>query len=218
MHGTAVMLAGLVWIECRQLCIVSQNVIIFKRFEPPSCQSFSCQCFRDVISFLYLYPQVDQLVFKRLIEGQFPRLSAHLDKLGVNAISVSTQWFLCIFVNSLPLETCLRVWDIFFLEKCSSVLYRIALALIDIYAQVNPLLKYSQNISSTFNINHQAQSSSQKCLGSTTNGAMQLSRNTPSLIQLTFNTGTWAAGPHGNNRHNRCLHPAPKYGTAKLWQ
>ena len=82
-------------------------------------------------------------MFRSLIEGQFGRLTTHLDKLGVSPISVSTQWFLCIYVNSLPLETCLRVWDIFFLERCATVLYRVALALIDIYAQVNPLVHTS---------------------------------------------------------------------------
>ena len=53
---------------------------------------------------------------------------------------VSTQWFLCLFVNSLPLETCLRVWDILFFERCSSVLFRVAMALVDIYAQAHPTL------------------------------------------------------------------------------
>ena len=82
--------------------------------------------------------QVDQLVFKELVDVRFPRLSAHLEGHGVNVSSVSTNWFLCIFVNSLPLESCLRVWDIFFLECCSSVLFRVALALVDIYSQVMP--------------------------------------------------------------------------------
>ena len=80
--------------------------------------------------------QVDQLVFKELVDVRFPMLSAHLEGHGVNVSSVSTNWFLCIFVNSLPLESCLRVWDIFFLECCSSVLFRVALALVDIYFKV----------------------------------------------------------------------------------
>ena len=90
--------------------------------------------------------QVDQLVFKELVDVRFPRLSAHLEGHGVNVSSVSTNWFLCIFVNSLPLESCLRVWDIFFLECCSSVLFRVALALVDIYSQASfhhLLLTYS---------------------------------------------------------------------------
>lgn len=78
-------------------------------------------------------------MFKQLVDKQFPRLTTHLDSLGVNVASVSTQWFLCIFVNSLPLETCLRVWDIFLFERSSSVLFRVALALVDIYAQVSAL-------------------------------------------------------------------------------
>lgn len=82
--------------------------------------------------------QVDQLVFKAMVESQFKTLAAHLEKHSVSVTSVSTQWFLCIFVNSLPLETCLRVWDVFFFECCSSVLFRVALALVDIYNQVLP--------------------------------------------------------------------------------
>ncbi|KAK9810304.1 hypothetical protein WJX72_008307 [[Myrmecia] bisecta] len=80
-------------------------------------------------------PQVDQLVFKHMVDMRFPTLAQHLEDHGVNASSVSTQWFLCIFVNSLPLETCLRVWDMFFFESCASVLFRVALALVDIYSQ-----------------------------------------------------------------------------------
>ena len=83
--------------------------------------------------------QVDQLVFRHLVDAGFPRLAGHLEALGAGVAGVSTQWFLCLFVNSLPLETCLRVWDLFFFERCSSVLFRVALALVDIYAQANPL-------------------------------------------------------------------------------
>ena len=82
--------------------------------------------------------QVDQLVFRHLVDTGFPRLAAHLDALGAHVAGVATQWFLCLFVNSLPLETCLRVWDAFFFERCASVLFRIGLALVDIHAQVRP--------------------------------------------------------------------------------
>ena len=54
--------------------------------------------------------------------------------------------FLCLFVNSLPLETCLRVWDLFFFEQCASSLFRVALALVDIYAQVRTLFLGVQDV------------------------------------------------------------------------
>lgn len=82
--------------------------------------------------------QVDQLVFRHLVDTGFPRLAAHLDALGAHVAGVATQWFLCLFVNSLPLETCLRVWDAFFFERCASVLFRVGLALVDTHAQVPP--------------------------------------------------------------------------------
>lgn len=83
-------------------------------------------------------------MFKQLVDTQFPTLASHLDMHGVNVASVSTQWFLCLFVNSLPLETCLRVWDVFFLEQCASTLFRIALTLVDIYSLVRLPNLYSQ--------------------------------------------------------------------------
>jgi hypothetical protein len=39
-----------------------------------------------------------------------------------------TPWFMTLFLSSLPIETCLRVWDVLFLEG-SRTLFRIALAI-----------------------------------------------------------------------------------------
>ncbi|KAK9868611.1 hypothetical protein WJX84_001924 [Apatococcus fuscideae] len=80
-------------------------------------------------------PQVDQLVLKHLAEDHCPRLADHLLNQSVAFAFVSTQWFLCLFVNSLPPESCLRVWDMLFFESSASVLFRVALALFDIYSQ-----------------------------------------------------------------------------------
>lgn len=49
---------------------------------------------------------------------------------------MALNWFLTMFVTSLPLESTLRVWDVLFFDCCSSVLFRCSLALVDIYAQV----------------------------------------------------------------------------------
>ena len=70
------------------------------------------------------------------VDQRFPTLCAHLTRHGVNVASMALNWFLTMFVTSLPLESTLRVWDVLFFDCCSSVLFRCALALVDIYAQV----------------------------------------------------------------------------------
>lgn len=50
--------------------------------------------------------------------------------------SSSAHRFLCCFLNSLPLDSALRVWDLLFFEGSAVVLFRVALALIEIYDQV----------------------------------------------------------------------------------
>lgn len=79
-------------------------------------------------------------MFCHLVGAAFPRLAAHLEGLGAHVAGVSSQWFLCLFVNSLPLESALRVWDLFFFQGCASVLFRVALALVDAAAQAQLFL------------------------------------------------------------------------------
>jgi Rab-GTPase-TBC domain len=78
--------------------------------------------------------------FAAQVDQRFPTLCAHLTRHGVNVSSMALNWFLTMFVTSLPLESTLRVWDVLFFDRCSSVLFRCALALVDIYAQVLPLI------------------------------------------------------------------------------
>jgi len=80
-------------------------------------------------------PQVDQLAFAHLLKGSAPKVSTHLDSLQVDAPSATSVWFLVAFLNSLPTETCWRVWDVLFFERSPVVLFRVALALMDIYSQ-----------------------------------------------------------------------------------
>ena len=58
-----------------------------------------------------------------------PRLALHLEKHAVVAELFATRWFVAIFANALPVETMLRVWDVFMLEG-TKVLHRVALALL----------------------------------------------------------------------------------------
>lgn len=77
--------------------------------------------------------QVDQLVFEELVQERFPKLANHLDYLGVQVAWVTGPWFLSIFVNMLPWESVLRVWDVLLFEGNRVMLFRTAVALMELY-------------------------------------------------------------------------------------
>ncbi|KAJ7549494.1 hypothetical protein O6H91_07G056100 [Diphasiastrum complanatum] len=81
-----------------------------------------------------LEAQVDQFVFGDLVREHFPKLISHLEALGVQVTWVSGTWFLSIFINVLPWESVLRVWDVLLLDGNRTMLFRTALALMDIHA------------------------------------------------------------------------------------
>ncbi|TMW55680.1 hypothetical protein Poli38472_010562 [Pythium oligandrum] len=73
--------------------------------------------------------RAEQRVFSELIQQKLPAVHQHMEKLGVNFEPFTLKWFLCAFLNTLPMETVLRIWDILFCEG-SYVLLRIGLALL----------------------------------------------------------------------------------------
>ncbi|KAF4382281.1 hypothetical protein G4B88_011610 [Cannabis sativa] len=92
--------------------------------------------------------QVDQLVFEELVRERFPKLDTycietdfnlpifavnHLDYLGVQVAWVTGPWFLSIFMNMLPWESVLRVWDVLLFEGNRVMLFKTALALMELY-------------------------------------------------------------------------------------
>ncbi|CAK4137319.1 unnamed protein product [Aphanomyces euteiches] len=77
--------------------------------------------------------RVDQHVFAALVEQKLPHVAHHLQRLHVHLAPVTFKWFLCLFVNTLPLETTLRVWDVFFSEG-SKVLHRLGLTILKLLA------------------------------------------------------------------------------------
>ena len=67
-------------------------------------------------------------MLEQLLEQQLPKLSAHLRSLSLSVPFVTTQWFLCLFLNALPSESCFRVWDLIFcLHPCT--IFQVAIAL-----------------------------------------------------------------------------------------
>uniref|UniRef100_A0A0E0JQP4 Rab-GAP TBC domain-containing protein n=1 Tax=Oryza punctata TaxID=4537 RepID=A0A0E0JQP4_ORYPU len=77
--------------------------------------------------------QVDQLVLEELVREKFPKLVNHLDYLGVQVAWVTGPWFLSIFMNMLPWESVLRVWDVLLFDGNRVMLFRTALALMELY-------------------------------------------------------------------------------------
>ncbi|MCD7452816.1 hypothetical protein HAX54_018257 [Datura stramonium] len=77
--------------------------------------------------------QVDQLVFEELVRERFPKLVNHLDYLGMQVAWISGPWFLSIYVNVLPWESVLRVWDVLLFEGNRVMLFRTGLALMELY-------------------------------------------------------------------------------------
>ncbi|GBG24943.1 TBC1 domain family member 8B [Hondaea fermentalgiana] len=72
---------------------------------------------------------VDQRVFESLVKQKLPKLYAHLESFEFPLEFVTYQWFLCLFVNSLPLETTLRIWDCF-LHEGVKALFRAGIAIL----------------------------------------------------------------------------------------
>ncbi|XP_073315739.1 uncharacterized protein [Primulina huaijiensis] len=77
--------------------------------------------------------QVDQLVLEELVREKFPKLVNHLDYLGVQVAWVVGPWFLSIFINMLPWESVLRVWDVLLFQGNRVMLFRTALSLMELY-------------------------------------------------------------------------------------
>ncbi|KAH7472143.1 hypothetical protein PRIC2_005306 [Phytophthora ramorum] len=73
--------------------------------------------------------RADQRVFSDLVTQKLPVLANHLHTLGVDFEPFTLKWFLCLFLNTLPFEPVLRLWDVFFCEG-SHVLLRVGLVLL----------------------------------------------------------------------------------------
>jgi len=76
-----------------------------------------------------LSPQADQRVLKELVQEILPRLHEHFQEMHVDLTAVTFSWFLTLFTDCLPVETLLRVWDVFFVEGML-VLFKVAVAVL----------------------------------------------------------------------------------------
>ncbi|XP_064624236.1 TBC1 domain family member 2B-like isoform X4 [Lineus longissimus] len=82
---------------------------------------------QDYYSKTLIASQADQRVLKDLISEKLPRFYAHLDSYEVDMSLFTFNWFLTVFVDNIPVETFLRIWDDFLYEG-TKVLFRFAIA------------------------------------------------------------------------------------------
>ena len=71
--------------------------------------------------------RVDQQAFQVLIAHKLPSVDLLIKNTNTIMEPVTTPWFLCLFINTLPLYTACRVWDCLLWEG-NIVLFRVALA------------------------------------------------------------------------------------------
>ena len=75
---------------------------------------------------------VDNQVLFSLLEIYLPRVHQHISTYTTDLSPILTQWFLCLFVNTLPTELTLRVLDCFLFEG-NKILLRVALGIFKCY-------------------------------------------------------------------------------------
>ncbi|XP_018535092.1 TBC1 domain family member 2A isoform X3 [Lates calcarifer] len=72
--------------------------------------------------------QADQRVLKDFLAEKLPRLAAHFEEHSIDVSLITFNWFLVVFVESLPSDILLPLWDAFLYEG-TKVIFRYALAL-----------------------------------------------------------------------------------------
>ena len=76
--------------------------------------------------------QADQRVLDNIATKKMPELMIHFSELNVELAPISFNWFMTLFIDSLPVEVVLKVWDCF-LVYGHPILFRFAIALLFIH-------------------------------------------------------------------------------------
>ncbi|XP_040570174.1 TBC1 domain family member 10B isoform X2 [Lepeophtheirus salmonis] len=73
--------------------------------------------------------QLEGAILLGLLRKVSPGIYRHLKKQEIEPILFMMEWFLCVFIRTLPWPSVIRVWDIFMCEGVK-ILFRVALVLL----------------------------------------------------------------------------------------
>lgn len=88
--------------------------------------------------------QADQLCLKEILRLKLPELHNHLECRNIEFTSITFNWFLSLFIDALPFEVLIRIWDCFLIEG-DKVLFRYACALFKMHQKI--LMEQQDSIS-----------------------------------------------------------------------
>eukprot|EP01117_Protostelium_nocturnum_P009233 TRINITY_DN3304_c0_g1_i1.p1 TRINITY_DN3304_c0_g1~~TRINITY_DN3304_c0_g1_i1.p1 ORF type:complete len:1323 (+),score=471.17 TRINITY_DN3304_c0_g1_i1:277-4245(+) len=103
---------------CQSMNIVVASILLFMSEEEAFWLTSSiCE---ELLSDYYVPSMIgsmaDQRVFEVLIQTYLPQIYDHLQKVLIPIQLISFPWFMCIYINCLPLEITNRILDCFFYE------------------------------------------------------------------------------------------------------
>lgn len=73
--------------------------------------------------------QLDIHVIGELIKLREPLIDEKINEVGLPWAVILTKWLICLYAETLPVETVLRIWDVMFAEGYK-IIFRVALAIV----------------------------------------------------------------------------------------
>lgn len=117
---------------CQSMSFVAATLLMY--MEEESAFWTLCGLLEDILPEDYFSERMSGLradlrVLQKLLSEEIPELAEHLDLQGIDLSPITVNWFLCLFLNTLPADWSHRVLDSV-LHEGSVVLFRMALGIL----------------------------------------------------------------------------------------